>query len=304
MIKRHNFKNLTWIDLFQPTQDELREIMEEFNIHPGVTNDLLTPTYKPTVDLYKDFIYAVIHFPALKHTHSTEPNQEVDFIIGKKFLITSRYDTIDPIHKFSRVFEVNSVLEKENIMEEGWYLFFLLINKLYAAIDHEIECIQDSLKKSEEMIFRGEEKKMVKELSNTSRDLLNLKQATNTHKDTLESLISAGEELFGEDFANHMQSVIDEYQKLRHTIEINRESLTELRNTNNSLLSTKQNETMTVLTIMAFVTFPLSLLASVFGMNAQHMPIVGEPYDFWIIVGVMLVLASIFFFFFKYKKWL
>lgn len=304
MIKRHNHKDLIWIDLFQPTQKEIREIMEEFNIHPGVANDLLSPTFKPLVDLYKDFIYLVMHFPAIKHTHSQETNQEVDFIISEKFLITSRYDTIDPIHKFSKVFDVNSILEKENINQKGWYLFSLLINKLYGSIDHELEQIQDSLEKAEEKIFKGEEKRMVQELSMISRDLLNLKQATNTHKDTLESLIKAGDELFGDDFVDHMKDVISEYQKLRHIIDINKESLLELRNTNDSLLTTKQNETMTVLTIMAFVTFPLSLLASVFGMNTVETPIVGHNNDFWIVVGIMFTLATLFFFFFKYKKWL
>lgn len=304
MIKRHNHKDLIWIDLFQPTQEEIREIMEEFSIHPGVANDLLTPTFKPLVDLYKDFIYLVMHFPAIKHTHSQETNQEVDFIISEKFLITSRYDTIDPIHKFSKVFDVNSVLEKENINQKGWYLFFLLIKKLYGSMDHELEQIQDALEKAEEKIFKGEEKRMVQELSMISRDLLNLKQATNTHRDTLESLVDAGDELFGEDFVNHMKDVISEYQKLRHITEINKESLVELRNTNDSLLSTKQNEIMKVLTIMAFVTFPLSLIASVFGMNTLHMPIIGSENDFWIIIGIMIALTTTFFLFFRYKKWL
>lgn len=304
MIKRHQHNNVLWIDLLKPTQEEVREIMEEFNIHPNIASDLLAPTFKPTVELYKDFIYLILHFPALKHTHSGGENQEIDFIIGKDFIITSRYDTIDPIHKFSKEFDVDTVLSKEKEKIDGEHVFFLLVRKLYNSVNHELEYIQDSLDNSEEKIFNGDEKEMVRVLSDIGRDLLNTKQATNTHKETLESLHSVGINFFKGNFNEHMKIIIDDFKRIRHKIEINRESLRELRYTNDSLLSTKQNETMRILTIMAFVTFPLSLIASVFGMNTDYLPLVGRDNDFWIVVGIMLVLTSIFFLFFKYKKWL
>ena len=61
---------------------------------------------------------------------------------------------------------------------------------------------------------------------------------------------------------------------------------------------------MQLFTIMAFLTFPLSLLSSIFGMNTQAMPITGQPYDFWIIVGAMAILVVIALSYFRFKKWL
>ena len=61
---------------------------------------------------------------------------------------------------------------------------------------------------------------------------------------------------------------------------------------------------MKVLTIMAFITFPLSVIASIFGMNTKTLPIVGVPHDFWIIMGIMVFATIMFFALFKYKKWL
>jgi magnesium transporter len=95
-----------------------------------------------------------------------------------------------------------------------------------------------------------------------------------------------------------------DYDRLANEMKSNRASLLELRDTNNSLLTTKQNEIMKIFTIMAFVTFPLSLFASLFGMNTVGTPILGNRLDFWIIVGIMFAAASVFFAFFKYKKWL
>jgi len=131
-----------------------------------------------------------------------------------------------------------------------------------------------------------------------------LKQSTNTHKETLESFRSVGGGFFGRDFDKHMKIVLNDYERIRHDIELNKESLSELRYTNDSLLSTKQNETMTFLTIMAFVTFPLSLVASIFGMNTKHMPIVGRANDFWLVLSIMFAMTALMFLFFKSKKWL
>lgn len=305
MIARYRHKNLTWVDLESPTQEEALLIMEEFDINPIVTEELLLPTLKPKVDFHREYIYLILHFPALRHTHKNEQsNQEVDFIIGKNFLITTRYDTIDPLHKFSKVFEVNSILDKSDIGDHAGYLFFYMIKKLYKALDHELDVIRDGLETIEKGIFDGDEKNMVIEISKTSRDLLNFKQATTPHRDVLDSFEEAGKQFFGPGFVYHLKSVSAEYFRIHHGIHELSDSIIELRETNNSLLSTKQNEIMKILTIMAFITFPLSLIASIFGMNTDILPIVGRPYDFYIIVGTMLVATIAFFGLFKYKRWL
>lgn len=304
MISVYKHKHLTWVDMESPTSDEVRETMEKYSIDPLVADELLLPTLKPRVDTYPNFIYLILHFPAFKHTHSGNMNQEIDFIIGKDFLITTRYDVVDPLHKFSKVFEVNSVLDKSDIGDHAGFLFFYMIRKLYKSLEHEIEYIEDSLEIIEEDIFEGKEKEMVIALSNVSRDLLNLRQALDPHQEILTSFNDSGRVFFGDTFANHLNSIMGEYYRIKNSVLTHNDSLRELRETNNSLLSTKQNEVMKVLTIMAFITFPLSLFAGIFGMNTSYLPIVGSRFDFWIITGGMLVATVTFFTFFKKKKWL
>jgi len=305
MITRYQHKNIIWIDLESPTPEEIKEIMEKYNIHPIVAEELLHQTLKPRVEFYENnFIYLILHFPAFKHTHSTQQNQEVDFIVGHDFIITTRYDTIDPLHKFSKIFEVDSILDKSGIGDHAGYIFYFMIKKLYKALEHELEYITDALREIEERIFEGREKEMVIELSAISRDLLNFKQAITPHKDVLTSFEPAGLKFFGDNFQHYLKNIMGEYYRVQSGIEANLDSLGELRETNNSLVSTKQNEVMKVLTIMAFITFPLSLIASIFGMNTKYLPIVGSQNDFWIIISIMIIAVMIFFTFFKHKKWL
>lgn len=303
MLTTYTHKKITWIDLESPSAEEVRSVMEKYKVDPMVADELLIPSLKPKVEPYHDYLYVILHFPAFKHTHSGAPNQEVDFIIGKHFIITTHYDTVDPLHKFSKIFEVNSILDRSDMSEHAGFVFYYMLKKLYRALEHELDYIHDELKVISDRIFRGEEKEMVAEISKVSRELLNFKRATASHKEVLKSFESAGLTFFGESFAYHLHAIIGEHYRIANQIEGNIDMLTELRETNNSLLSTKQNEIMKILTIMAFVVFPLSLIASIFGMNT-HLPIVGLPGDFWIVIGGMAMLTVFFFAYFKYKKWL
>ena len=82
------------------------------------------------------------------------------------------------------------------------------------------------------------------------------------------------------------------------------ESLHELRETNNSLLSTKQNETMRILTIMAVLTFPLSLFVAIFDLHVASNPLADAPHAFWIVVGAVAAIGVTMLLYFKHRKWL
>ena len=303
MLSRFEHNGLTWIDLESPSRDEVQAIADEFSIEPLVAEELLLPSAKPRADFGASYIYLVLHFPALRHSHHTL-EQEVDFIIGKHFLITTRYDMIDPLHKFSKIFEVNSVLDKSDIGDHAGFLFFYMLKKLYKSTEHEVEFVRKDLARIEEHIFSDREVEMVAAISGSARDLLNLRQTIEPHREVLRSLDSDGAAFFGDTFMPYIRALSNEYYRVHNHIMRQTESLHELRETNNALLTTKQNETMKVFSIMAFFTFPLALFVSVASINSVHNPIMGRPYDFWIIVGAMTIIASIMYFIFRRNKWL
>ena len=145
---------------------------------------------------------------------------------------------------------------------------------------------------------------MVEAISRSARDLLNMRQIVEPHRDVLHTLETEGQAFFGADFAPYLRAMSNEYYRVHNHIMRQTESLHELRETNNSMLSTKQNETIKVLTIMAFVTFPLSLIVSIFGMDVENNLVHGTSSDFWILLGIMISATATMFAFFKHRKWL
>jgi len=306
MIKEYKHKNVTWIDLENPTQEEVRNLSNKYEIDHLTANELLTPTLRPRVDYHSKYIYLILHFPNGHNDNKgfNKKIEEVDFIIGQDFIITTRYTTIDAILEFSKVFEVESILDKSNMTKHAGYIFYYMIQNLYKNLNNRLDHVRDVLADVENKIFHGEERQMVKELSMLNRLLLNYRESTNLHQEILESFEVAGKKFFGADFEYHLRSVTGEYYKVRSSMDSAKEYLNELRDTNDSLLSTKQNEVMKILTITTFIFLPLSLLAGIFGMNAKYMPVVGQNNDFWILVLSMAIIATFLFLFFKIKKWL
>ncbi len=303
MISRHTYGKLTWVDLESPTHREVHEIAGEFALTPLLAEELLLPSTKPRVDFYDAYVYVILHFPAPRHP-DTPFEQEVDFVIGRNFIITTHYDIIDPLHKFSKVFEVNSILEREHFGEHAGFLFFYMLRKLYRGIEHEIDHVRRDLLHIEENIFAGHEVEMVKALSRSARDLLNMRQTIEPHREALKTLEADGARFFGEQFSPYLRALANEYYRVHNHIMRNTDSLHELRETNNSLLSTKENETMRTLTLMALLTFPLSLFVAIFDINATSNPIIGREHDFWIIVGIVGIAGGLMLWYFKHRKWL
>ncbi len=300
MITTRSFMDQTWIDLNSPTKEEIDSLVLTQNINPIIAKDLITPTPSQYAQDKDEIIYVVLHIPAFKHSHSVSSLQEVDFIISKDSLITTRYDSIDALHYFAKQIEVSEILNKG----ENSNIFFGMMKEIYKSMADELAYTEDWMKQIEDKIFEGQERKMVFAISSVSRNLLNFRRIVGSHGNVFEFLRDTGAKKFGQDFGEQAKILLEEWRQIMRIINNQIDLITELRETNNSMLSTKQNEIMKIFTILAFVTFPLALIASIFGMNTSSMPIVGNHNDFWIIMGIMFVTSVVMFSYFRYKKWI
>ena len=305
MIKKYTYKSVTWIDVENPTTDEVRSLVEDYSINTSVAKDLQLPTYKEKITMHKNYLYLVMHFPALRRgSDGDSKDQEVDFIVGKDFIITTRYESIDALERFEKMFEVNSILQKEKMEDHAGYVFYYIIKELYRAISDEVDSLNDSLEIVEKSIFKGEEKEMVWSISKLNRDLLHLNHTITSHKEIFESLPGLTVKFFGEEFADNCDKLLNEYYRIQDVMENSVDFLKELRDTNDSLLNTKQNEIMKILTILTFMALPFTVITGFFQMNTTDTPFVNHAHAWPIIVGTEIVAVIILFTFARLKKWL
>ncbi len=307
MINTYKHRGETWIDIDHGTTEEIHQLMDTYDIHPFVAKEMTSATPKPRVEFHDEYIYCILHFPVWKHTHiEGDKDQEVDFIIGKDALITARYDTIDSLHKFAKDLEVDEILDKSGdaVPKHSHRIFMNMLRSLYNGLFEELEYIDDTTENITNKIFKGKEKEMVVKISEVTRTLLHFKRVTDLHREILESLSHRGKEIFGDKFSQEMESIILDYLKINTTIKSNLEVLHELRDTNNSMLTTKQNETVKQLTVLGATLLPMNLLSWVFAMRTGGVPLEDNPNGFWIVITLMLVYALLTFIYAKHKEWI
>lgn len=308
MIKQIKYQDITWLDIESPTKADVDALVKDYGIHPIVTQDLNSPNLRSKVDVYDNFIYLVLHFPAIKPKQKQEAEAddsiEVDFILGKDFIITTHYETVDSLSEFSKIFEANGTLSKTKSKLHAGHIFYYIIRQLYQSLEQHLESINRNLKRSEKSIFSGKEIETVKTLSAINRNLIDFRWALKYHREVLKSLELACKDFYGPKFDYHINSIIGEYEKIWNIVDSNRDTFNDLRRTNDSLLAIKTSEATKTLTAIAFFTFTLSTLAAIFGMNMEHNPFNGFPYDFWVVIAIMGVITIGIFIAFKKRKWL
>ena len=114
MIERHTYKKLIWLDISNPTHEEIREVASEAKVPIEYTDDLTTMI--PHSDTYykKGFLKITLDFPIVKRTDINHPH-EIKFLVTKTHLITIRFEDIEAMHHFSKEFEMMSTLKTGKI---------------------------------------------------------------------------------------------------------------------------------------------------------------------------------------------
>lgn len=302
MISKYKYKNLTWVDLENPTDEELVHISEEYDVPLIISEEMRSQSLHSKVDIYPNFIYLILHFPRVSLNENRGIEQEVDFIISKDFIITTHYEFIESLHEFSKTFEVEAVLEKRMDMDHAGFLFYHLIKSLYYNSRRQLHEANILIKETEKEIFEGKEGQMVQSISNINRMLLDYKQALRFHKEVLDSFEIAAKQFFGEKFNYYISSIIGEYNKTQKVLDGNKEILDDLRETNDSLLASKTRATMKILTVITFLMMPVAVLSDIFVINSRFLQ-KQNTHDYYMVVGFMFLLCLIIFVITKAKKW-
>lgn len=303
-MRKIKFKKLTWIDIKAPTQEDLQWVKENFKLHPLVLKELLPHIDYPKIEKYDDYLFIVLFYPFFdKETFRTIPF-ELDIIISKKYIITSHYKDIVPLQAIFNKCNLYDDLKEEYSDEGTGELLYRIIREILLACLPKLGHIKQNIDKVEQHIFQKEQRKSVNEISLIQRDIIGFQRIIQPQQLVLKNLAEESEKFFGKKFVPYFNNILNLYEQIKNLIDTRAQTLAALEQTNQSLLTTRTNEIIRLLTIFSVIVFPLTLLAALFGMNTVHLPIVGMKYDFWIISGIMLLGALVMLWLFKRKKWL
>lgn len=308
MIYTHSYRGIVWLDMESPSDDEVSNLIKRYELHPLVGEELKRFTSVAKIDFFENCILVVLTLPVRRRNKAGRyeiVDREIDFVIGKNFLITARQDMIEQLEYFGKIFDANSILNKDEKIEHAGYLFYYMVKRIYAGMIEDLKNIQDSLTVAEAEIYKGHERKMVEVLSNLSHELIDIKQTARMHRDVWEKLVTFDEKnFFGKDFNSYVHDIRDEFNVIHEHIINAHELLADLRSTNDSLLDAKQSETIKMLTTVTVVFYPVMLIAAIFTIPAVSIPIIDSAGDWYVLMIISIICTVGVWWFIKKKNWI
>ena len=297
-------KKITWIEIKKPKNEDIDWLEKKFDLHPLILKELLPPLDYPKIENFGDYLYIVLFYPFFdRKTFQTIPF-ELDIIVSKNYIITSHYKDIVPLKTIFDKCNLYEDLKKEYTDEGTGELLYRIIREILSACFPKLGHIKQNIDEIEKTIYQKEYKKTAARISLVKRDIIGFQRITDSQKLVLRNLAKESRGFFGKKIVPYFNNLVSIYDQMNSILTTNHKTLSALNSTNQTLLTNRTNEVIKILTIFSVIVFPLTLFAAIFGMNTTYLPFIGNPDDFWIILGIMTGGTVGMLTLFKIKKWI
>ncbi|MFW6449902.1 MAG: magnesium/cobalt transporter CorA [Nanoarchaeota archaeon] len=294
--------NILWIDINNPSKEELSILTDVFGFHPLAVEDAHRVVELPKVDDYGSYLFVVFHKIDMTSKGSLRI-KEINFFLGKNFLITI-HNNNDEIFEHSK----DELLKNEkNFRPE--YIMHSVMDKVIDNYFPILDYWDEEIAKIEEKITEGKTEGILKKIMKLKRQLSRFRKSLNPQRDLISKLASSHYELIPEKAKWYFKDVYDHVFRIYSTLEHQNDMITVvfdayLSNISVSLTekSNELNNIMKNLTLVATIFMPLTFIASVYGMNFEYMPELGYKYAYFIVLALMIAIALVLFLIFRKKK--
>ncbi len=304
-IQKIKTKDFSWIDISRCSPEEMKYLQQKFGFHPVHLNDCLSALQRPKLDITEKYIFMVLLFPIYNRKTRKVTSSEIDFFINSDYLITVHRGELSPLISFFNSCKISKSQQKKYFFENPSALIRELLSRLFFYCLPILDTLGLNITSIENHIFQGYEKKMVKEILISKTNIVNFRKIMQAHRLVVSKLLKKSNIFFSTgQFKIYFDELLETIDDIWGNLENLRQSIEATEKTNNSLISFQLNDVIKILTTISVIILPITLIATIFGMNLQFMPLIDNPFSFWIIILIMITIFSGLVFYFKSKKWL
>ena len=294
---------LRWINIERPGPVDQAWLEEHFEFHPLDYEDVRSRNQRPKIDEYDDYLFIVLHFPVFDKQVGRLNQGELDVFVGNDFLITMPNVPLQPVEYLFERCRTNEQVRDELFSKGPGYLLYKVVDSSFDYCFPMLRKIGNKLDRIEGDIFEGRAEEVVRDISNAKQEIINFRKIIRPQRPVLRDLERTKQRYIATDLEVYFDDIIDASERIWDMLENYKEVVTALEDTNESLISHRLNDVLRVLTAFSVVLLPLTLIASIWGMNVK-VPGEGGPHAFWIIVVAMVVILGSTLGYFRYRKWL
>ena len=295
--------DLNWVNIESPTEQETEYLAQNYPFHPLDLDDCLSRIQRPKMDEYKDYLFLVFHFPVFsKEAGVTTPSQ-ISVFIGQNYLITLHKGELKPLVKLFRECQLDEESRQEYFSQGSAYLLYRIVDRLVDYCLPIVDRIGSNIEDVEDNIFSNEMPRAIKEISILRRDVIAFRRIIWPMRAVIGGLEPRLRRFTKTDMSVYFGDMVDHVDKIWDALDEYKEIIEGLNATHDSLATNRTNEVMRMLAIIATILLPLTVVASIYGMNVP-LPFQNSSYSLVFLLVVWLVIISGMLYFFRRHHWI
>ena len=298
-----------WLDMENPTPEELAYLEKVFHFHPLAIEDATHRAQRPKLENYTQvadvcqhgYYYMVIHGPDLETFKEHLQTKELDTFFSDRYLVTVHE------HRMKSIEEVRdrAGADAGTMLENGidWILY-LILDHLVDTYLPILDNLEEELDTIEEHALTQPTPDLLVRIAAKKRELLDFRRNIGPQREVIAQLTRGEVPFIRENVRIYFRDVQDHLIRTVETVELYRDLIMGARDIYLSSVSNHLNQIMKTLTIISVIAMPVMAVTSFFGMNFESMPAIHSPTGFWITMGFTAIFEVALIWLIKRKGWL
>jgi magnesium transporter len=300
-------EGLRWVNIESPSPLDCAWLEEQFGFHALDLEDVLSRNQRPKIDEYPDYLFIVLHFPVFDRAVGRLNAGELDIFVGPDYLVTIPNQPLQPVEYLFERCRQKEELREQHFSKGSGFLLYRIVDDSFDYCFPMLRKIGNKLDAVEDEIFSGRSEEVVRDISNVKQEIINFRKVVRPQRPVLRDLESMKHRFLaareGDDLEIYFDDIVDAHERIWDMLENYKEVVEALEDTNESVISHRVNDILRILTVISITLLPLTLLASIFGMNVR-VPGQGSIAAFWIVVAAMIVMLGGLLALFRRRGWL
>jgi magnesium transporter len=289
-----------WIGLYEPTEAEFDSVAREFDLHELAVEDAIHAHQRPKLEQYGESLFIVLRTARYLDAEERVEFGEILIFVGRDFVITVRHGEAADLGALRRRVE-----QRPELMRGGpGAVLHAIVDRVVDDYAPVLDGIENDIEEVESQVFSGARHNPAERIYLLKREVLGLRRAIHPLVEPLDRSASIRHDLIPEDIRTYFRDVHDHAVRASERVTNANELLTGILEANLAQVASRQNEDVRRITaIVAIVAVP-TMIAGIYGMNFEFMPELHWRYGYPVVLGVMLVICTAVWRWFRRAGWL
>lgn len=278
----------------------VKELGEKLGLHTLTIEDVINTDQRPKIEEFQDYTFLILKVFEYDSGDGEFNSAQLSVAIRPNMIVTfeERCGLLDSVKH--QIVQSRGIIRKSGVD----YLLYTIVDSLVDSYYVLLERIEEAVSGLEDEITSNPSQRTLKSIHQLKRNLIQMQKNLWPLREVIGKLERAGYKFIRHDTVPYFRDLYDHVVAVIESVETLHLTLSDMLDIYFSSLSTRLNEVMKMLTMIATIFMPLTFIAGIYGMNFHHMPELELVWGYPAVLTVMLIIGLTMLFYFKRKKWI